>query len=137
MTPVNKCLNKVVKLNLWVFKPIRRLTLHYSLQTYLQFQHRTFYQSDVILRNFRVVDFNSILKIVFETSGHKTPIVSYLTITKNNTIYYLYNTAACVTLFWCHLGLIYDHLFLPVNCNYRTFYQSTVTLRNSWIFDFN
>ena len=31
MTPVNKCLNKVVKLNLWVFKPTCRLTLHVML----------------------------------------------------------------------------------------------------------
>ena len=30
MTP-NKCLNKVVKFNLWVSKPILRLTLHVML----------------------------------------------------------------------------------------------------------
>ena len=31
MIPVNKCLNKVVKLNLWVLKPIRMPTLHIML----------------------------------------------------------------------------------------------------------
>ena len=87
MTPVNKCLNKVVKLKLCVFKPITC----YASEKYLQFQNRTFYQSAVTFRNLRIFDFNLILKIVFETSVHESPIVSYWTTTKKNSKYNLYN----------------------------------------------
>ena len=81
MTPVNKFLNKVVKLKLCVCKPITC----YASEKYLQFQNRTFYQSAVTFRNLRIFDFNLILKIVFETSVHESPIVSYWTTAKKKT----------------------------------------------------
>ena len=84
MTPVNKYLNKVAKLTLWVFKPIHRLTSHVTI-------HKNTFSSKTerfinLLSPSEIHEFsNSILKVVFETSVNKSPIISYWTITKNNS----------------------------------------------------
>ena len=77
MTPINERLSKVVKLKLWVFKPIRRLTLHVML-------HKNTFSSKIerFINPLSPSEIHEISisiqfrKIVFETQGHKTLIVS-------------------------------------------------------------